>query len=142
VESTSGNRPPGAAAPRILVVEDEFLIAMEMEAMLIDGGFRVIGPVATVAAALAIIEKERPDAAVLDVSLRGERVTPVAKVLQAMRVPFALASAYDQGELNTDAALSGAPNIGKPTMAARLFSVLRDILDRGGIPHPQSQGTK
>jgi DNA-binding NtrC family response regulator len=133
VGSSSGNEPDGTVAHRILVVEDEFLIALEMKAMLIDGGFRVIGPVATVAAALAIIEKEPPDAAVLDVSLRGERVTPVAKVLQAMEVPFVLASAYNQAELNTDATLSGVPNIGKPTMAARLFSLLRDILDRGGI---------
>jgi DNA-binding response OmpR family regulator len=142
VESTAGNGPPGAAVSRILVVEDEFLIAMEMEAMLIDGGFRVIGPVATVAAALAIIEKEPPDAAVLDVSLRGERVTPVASVLRAMSVPFVLASAFDPGELNKDAALAGVLNIGKPAVAGFLLKALRDILDRGGISHPQSQGAK
>jgi two-component system, response regulator PdtaR len=122
--------PDGAVGPKVLVVEDEFLIAMEMELMLIDGGFRVIGPVATVAAALAIIEKQPPDAAVLDVSLRGERVSPVAEVLRAMEVPFVLASAFGPADLSTDAALAGALNVGKPTMPARLFSALRDVLDR------------
>jgi DNA-binding response OmpR family regulator len=122
--------PDGAVGPKVLVVEDEFLIAMEMELMLIDGGFRVIGPVATVAAALAIIEKQPPDAAVLDVSLRGERVSPVAEVLRAMEVPFVLASAFGPADLSTDAALAGALNVGKPTMPARLFSALRDVLAR------------
>ena len=127
--SPSGKRPDTTVARQVLVVEDEFLIAMELEQILTDAGFRVIGPVATVAAALAIIEKQRPDLAVLDVNLRGERVTPVAKALQVMNVPFVLASAYERADLVMDAPLAGTLNVGKPTMPAVLCRALRDILD-------------
>jgi DNA-binding response OmpR family regulator len=79
---------------RVLVVEDEFLIAMDLAGLLQGAGFGVAGPVSSVAAALDCIHAERPDAAILDVSLRGERVTAVAEVLSAIRVPFVLASAH------------------------------------------------
>jgi DNA-binding response OmpR family regulator len=55
-----------------LLEEDEFLIAMELCAVLERGGFEIIGPVPTVSAALRRLQTERPGAAVLDVSLRGE----------------------------------------------------------------------
>ncbi len=63
--------------PRILVVEDEFLIAMELDMTLRSAGYQVLGPVTTVTAALELLRAERPDAAVLDVDLEGEWVTPV-----------------------------------------------------------------
>jgi DNA-binding response OmpR family regulator len=112
-----------------LCVEDEILIAMELELVLTEAGFGVIGPVPTVAAALALLAGRRPDAAVLDVNLRGERVTPVAEALRAMAVPFVLTSAYGGAELASDAALAGARNVGKPTKPALLLDALRDLLD-------------
>ena len=121
---------PGGPTPRqILVVEDETLIAMELEDALTEGGFGVIGPVPDVAAALAVLARRRPDAAVLDVHLRGERVTPVAEALKAMGVPFVLTSAYGREELASDAALAGSRNIGKPTTLAVLLGALGDLLD-------------
>jgi DNA-binding response OmpR family regulator len=110
-------------------VEDETLIAMELELALTEAGFEVIGPVPEVAAALALLACRRPDAAVLDVHLRGERVTPVAEVLLAMGVPFVVTSAYGVEELALDAALAGARNLGKPTRLAVLLRALRDLLD-------------
>jgi DNA-binding response OmpR family regulator len=109
-----------------LVVEDEFLIAMELDAVLKKGGFEVLGPVSSVAAALSLIQAERPDAAVLDVSLRGERVTPVAEVLLANKVPFVLASAYLPEDLAAEPALSNARTLGKPTPPAALIAVMDD----------------
>jgi CheY-like chemotaxis protein len=114
-------RPPHG--PLVLVVEDEFLLALELELLLERHGYRVLGPAATVAEALRLLEGGRPDAALLDVNLKGEMVTPVAEALRARGVPFVLASAYDRPEL-TALALAGAPNVGKPTDDRRLLAAL------------------
>jgi DNA-binding NarL/FixJ family response regulator len=122
--------PETTSAPRlfhVLVVEDEFLIAIELARILKDGGFEVVGPVSTVGAALHRIQLRRPDAAVLDVSLRrGERVTRVAEVLLSMGVPFVLASAYVPADLAAEPALSTARNLGKPTPPAALLATMRE----------------
>ena len=112
--------PPG---PLVLVVEDEALIAMDLEHTLGRHGFRVLGPATTVAAALRLLDGEAPDVALLDVNLRGEMVTPVAEVLRARGVPFVLASAYDAAQLTAEV-LAGAPNVGKPVNVRRLLAVL------------------
>ena len=88
----------------------------------------MIGPAPSVAVALALIENQRPDAAVLDVSLRGEEVTPVAQALRAMEVPFVLASAFSAADLDGNEALAGAQNLGKPTRIKRLLSALKNLL--------------
>ena len=78
----------------VLVVEDEFLIAMHLELLLQQHGWRVLGPAATVAEALRLLSGQTPDVALLDLNLRGELATPVAEELQARGVPFVLVSAY------------------------------------------------
>ena len=65
----------------VLIVEDETLIAMDLQDMLEDAGYRVIGPVGSVAAALQLLGSERPDLALLDVNLGGENVFKVASEL-------------------------------------------------------------
>jgi CheY-like chemotaxis protein len=116
--------PPQPAGRLVLVVEDEFLIAMDLELLLRRHGWRVLGPAATVAAALRLLRQgDTPDVALLDVNLRGELVTPVAEELRARGVPFMLASAYDRlGP--AAAALAGALNVGKPTDERRLLAAL------------------
>ncbi len=79
---------------RVLVVEDEALVAMLVEDALLDAGASVIGPAATVAEALALLERESPEAAVLDLNLAGETSTPVADALAARGVPFVVATGY------------------------------------------------
>ena len=79
---------------RILVVEDEALVAMLVEDALLDAGAIVIGPVATVAEALSLLQREKPDVAVLDLNLAGETSTPVADALVTMGVPFVVATGY------------------------------------------------
>ena len=118
---TRGDRPRGRL---VLVVEDEFLIAWDLEQLLERHGWRVLGPAATVAQALHLLDGgSQPAVALLDVNLRGELVTPVAAVLRARGVPFVLASAYDRLDLVAPA-LAGAPNVGKPTDEARLLAAL------------------
>lgn len=79
---------------RILVVEDEALVAMLVEDALLDAGALVIGPAATVAEALALLDLETPDAAVLDLNLAGETSTPVADALALRSIPFVVATGY------------------------------------------------
>ena len=114
--------------PQILVVEDEFLIAMELDITLRRAGYQVLGPLSSVSAALGLLRAERPDAAVLDVNLAGEWITPVAEVLRAMSVPFILASGYGAADLHAVPVLWGAVNIGKPARFALLLKELGDVL--------------
>jgi two-component system, response regulator PdtaR len=128
----SGVPPPDGRL--VLVVEDEFLIALDLEQLLRRHGWRVLGPAATVAAALRLLRGAMPDVALLDVNLGGELVTPVAAELRARGVPFVLASAYDRLGLLRDAVLAAAPNVGKPTDERRLLAALARALARALAP--------
>ncbi len=108
----------------VLVVEDEFTIAMDLQNMLETHDWRVIGPVANVQGALRLLEKELPSVALLDVNLGNELVTPVAKFLKRHDVPFALASAYEKAEQIGGNILAGAPNVGKPAVEQSLLATL------------------
>jgi DNA-binding NtrC family response regulator len=112
---------------RILVVEDEFLIAMELTATLEAHGFVVIGPVGTVDDALELLQRERPEAVILDLNLRGRPAIPVAKLLRELDLPFVIASAYSHMDLPQNDALQGAVNVGKPTNSATLIEILHRI---------------
>jgi DNA-binding response OmpR family regulator len=83
---------------RILVVEDEALIAMLIEDGLLDAGAKVVGPAATVGEAMQLIDQAASDggldAAVLDINLEGNAVSPVADKLAALGVPFVFATGY------------------------------------------------
>ncbi|RWE79623.1 response regulator [Mesorhizobium sp.] len=111
----------------VLIVEDEFLIAMDLQSMLERRGWRVIGPVASVGAASRLLERERPSVALLDVNLGNELVTPVAEQLTSLGIRFAVASAYDRPELIGGAVLAEAPNVGKPAQERRLLAVLGEL---------------
>ena len=101
---------------------------MELDATLRSAGFQVLGPAANVSAALKLLRADRPDAAILDVNLAGEWVTPVAEVLRAMFVPFILASGYGAADLHVEPVLRGAVNVGKPSRSELLLKELRDVL--------------
>jgi len=79
---------------RILVVEDEMLIAVTIEDALMELGCEIVGPVASLDAALDLAGREMLDGAILDVTIRGGTVFPVAEKLLARRIPFVLASGY------------------------------------------------
>ncbi len=102
---------------------------MDLDGLLREAGFQVLGPDASVADALDRIAMDRPDAAVLDVSLRGERVTPVAEALRLLKVPFVLTSAYGADDLAGEPSLAMARNLGKPTSANDLVQALRQLLE-------------
>jgi len=114
------------AGRRVLVVEDEMLVAWLLEDMLVDLGCMVIGPAASVNQALAIIEANAVDVAVLDVNLNGEMSYPIADALAACGVPFVFVTGYDK-----DRMLSGYqafPMLQKPFHRAELSATLARLL--------------
>lgn len=123
-----------AASPAILILEDEPLILMEMSYAVEDEGARPVG-VSTVERALSAIEEDRPDAAILDVTLgRGSTCEPVATRLRELGVPFLVHSGdlLRQGEL---IARIGAQVIPKPAdsghVAERAMALVADRLAAG-----------
>lgn len=116
------------AGCRILIVEDNFLLAMEIEGVLRGHGCVVLGPAGTIEHALALLERETdPDAAVLDVDLQGRRVTPVAAALLARAVPFLLVTGYADLQL-ADPELQGRPRLDKPVSGPELLRALDQLL--------------
>jgi CheY-like chemotaxis protein len=111
---------------RVLVVEDEMIVAWLLEDMLADFGCVVVGPAARVEQALAVIDAEAIDAAVLDVNLNGQKSYPVADALAARGVPFVFSTGYDKGRL-----LDGYrsfPVLQKPYQRAELGDTLAKLL--------------
>lgn len=87
---------------RILVVEDEYLLAQDLLMELEDAGAIVIGPEASVGCALTRISEEaRIDAVVLDLNLGGESAFPVADALIAKNIPFVFATGYEDKAVNS-----------------------------------------
>ena len=87
---------------RILVVEDEILIALELRDELLDAGAQVIGPALSVPAALRLIEEKKPTAAILDVWLGTEDSLVIVHRLEALGVPFVLHTGHFTGGLPRD----------------------------------------
>lgn len=110
----------------ILLVEDEALIGFEAKLLLEQAGYRVIGPLPTVKAALSLLETTTPDLALLDVNLNGTRVTPVAELLQEKRVPYALLTGYT-ADFFEEPALRRAVLLRKPFEEGEVLSVLRGL---------------
>ena len=81
---------------RIMVVEDDYLVALALSAVLEDAGAHVVGPVASAQEAVALLEegREAVDAAVLDVDLNGEKLYPVADALALRDIRFIFATGY------------------------------------------------
>jgi CheY-like chemotaxis protein len=107
---------------RVLVVEDEALVAMLVEDALLDAGAEVMGPVATVAEALLLLKGQLPEAAVLDLNLAGETSTPVADELARRGVPFVVATGYGADGLPPGHA--NVPVLAKPYDPADLTAAL------------------
>ena len=88
------------AGCRILVVEDEYMLAEELSYELEQAGAVVVGPAASVARALALSGAETSlDGAILDINLGGARIDPVADALASRAVPFVFVTGYDRSGL-------------------------------------------
>jgi CheY-like chemotaxis protein len=115
------------AGHSILLVEDERLIALDVEDMLRGWGCRIAGSVATEEAALDVIAENPPDAAILDVHLRSGTSERIAAALKASQRPFVVLTAYQASHLT--GLLRDAPVLRKPVEENRLAQVLSELLD-------------
>jgi len=113
-------------AQTILIVEDEAIVGLDLAMQLEDEGYECLGPVGTVEEALALLEEQPPDLAVLDANLDGATSAPVAERLQAMQRPFVYVSGY--GERGALEQLPEAPLISKPLKFDRLATLIRELL--------------
>ena len=114
---------------RILVVEDEYLIAMNLQDGLENVGSVVLGPVPSVEKAIKKIESEpHIDAAVLDVNLGGALAYPVADMLVARKIPFVFTSGYEDATLRSR--YSGVKNCPKPYLFQAIEEALVEAMSR------------
>ncbi len=120
---------PSLSGRRILVVEDERLIALDIQDILEGWGCTVLGPVATTTAALGLIGDDCPDAAILDVHLNGETSEPVGDALRACERPFLVMTAYQRKDLT--GVLRDARLLSKPVDEKKLRQELSALLDGG-----------
>jgi DNA-binding response OmpR family regulator len=87
---------------RVMVVEDELLVAMMIEDILLEQECEIVGPYTTLADALAAAKDQTMDVALLDVNLHGEKIYPVARALAERGVPFLLLSGYGADAIPAD----------------------------------------
>jgi CheY-like chemotaxis protein len=114
---------------RILVVEDEYLIAMNLQDGLENAGSVVLGPVPSVEKAIKKIESEpHIDAAVLDVNLGGALAYPVADLLVARKIPFVFTSGYEDNVLRSR--YPGVKNCPKPYLFQAIEEALVEAMSR------------
>lgn len=108
---------------RVLVVEDEMIVAMLVEDILDELGFEVAATCTHLDQALKLAASEQVDFVILDVNLDGKRSFPVADILRARKIPFVFATGYGAKVLEADYA--DVPTLAKPFMIGDLQQVLQ-----------------
>ncbi len=124
-ESTPVYRPglavedsPALRDQRVLVVEDEAVVAMELTRVLTAAGAKVVGPVGTIEEALNLLDDQPIDRALLDVNLGGRLITPVANALTRRRIPFVYLTGYQEPDVDD------GPILRKPVATSALLGAL------------------
>ncbi len=112
---------------RVLIVEDEPIIASDMASTLAAAGFDVVGPAGDVARALALIERPGCDAAVLDVNLRSGTSEFLARKLASARTPFVVVTGYSIAQLPH--AFQGAPLLTKSLKQHALEATVKECIE-------------
>ena len=117
-----------SASETIFVVEDEMMVALLLESMLEELGFRVLGPVGTLEEALEVSKYGNFDAAILDVNINGARIYPVAEALSRRGKPFLFATGY--GHSGLPPSYGKCPVLQKPYPIENLQNALRRVLEK------------
>jgi PAS domain S-box-containing protein len=128
-DATPTPRGPGEVrgGRRVLIVEDEALIAMDMEAQLTAAGWDVIGPAGTIDEALALIDATSFDVALVDANVRGRPVGEIALALQARGIPFTFATGYGRSALPNG--FRDSPLLSKPFAPDALTAAATAMLE-------------
>ena len=112
---------------RVLIVEDESLLAMMVEDVLTDAGWTIAASVASIPEALDAVQRGGFDVALLDVNLAGQEVFPVADAVLARGVPLVFATGYGSNGIRED--LRHLPVIAKPFSPGQLLHGLSTVVD-------------
>lgn len=112
---------------KILLVEDEYVIASDLKRILSNLGAEILGPAPTIAAAEKLLAANpQPDAAILDINVRGVLVYPIAEILVTRGVPFAFVTGYSFDIVPVE--FASAPHCEKPVTARNVEAAVRDCL--------------
>ena len=115
-----------SANPSVLVVEDEALIAMDLQALLEDAGYRVLGPANSIASAMALLDGNEPDVALLDVNLGRSDVFGVANELANRNTKLIFLTGHTAQKLPE--AHRHRPLVAKPYLPHVLLQAVRQVL--------------
>ncbi|HSF23046.1 MAG TPA: response regulator [Blastocatellia bacterium] len=111
---------------RILVIEDELLLALCVGEALEEQGCEVIGPATSVRQGLNLVETTAVNGAILDINLNGELVYPVAKALMDRNIPFLFTTGYSS--LDVPSSFRSVPRLDKPVEPGLFIQVLEKIV--------------
>jgi DNA-binding response OmpR family regulator len=115
-----------AREARILIIEDQPMLAYALEEVLVEAGFEIAGVAGRLELALAMIEGSNCDAALVDANLAGVSAGPAAAALSARAIPFLVVSGYSPDQ--QQGAFSGARFVQKPCRPDELIPALRGLL--------------
>ena len=113
---------------RVLIVEDEPLVAADIQTILVDAGFQISGVATRLSKALSLIETVACDVAIVDANLCGSSTGPAAAALAARGLPFIVLSGYTHGQLQSE--FSSGSFVQKPYRTGELVDRLRAILSK------------
>jgi PAS domain S-box-containing protein len=131
-EFAGGPRREISGGKKILVIEDETLVAMEIESQLVEAGHEVVGPAMTNADARRLIAEAAFDVALVDGNLDGHPAYEIAADLAGRKIPFAFATGY--GREGLPSAFQNVPVLSKPFSGDRLLHVVRILLAEADDP--------
>lgn len=120
------NGPGNLSGLRVLVVEDNLLLAEVISDVLESYGCSVVGPIPDLEAGLALVREVDLDGAVLDINLRGESCFPIAAELAARGVPYLFLTGYDNSRI-VPPEHRGAERLSKPVDPAGLSAAIAEL---------------
>jgi PAS domain S-box-containing protein len=119
---------------RILVVEDEALVALQLQSDLEQAGHQVVGPARSLNQGLILASREKIHAALLDVRLGSETSEAIAEQLIERNIPFAFATGYADSNMLPEH-LRAAPKLSKPYVSTEIRKVVDSLMARAGASH-------
>jgi CheY-like chemotaxis protein len=122
-------QPAKSAGCRILVVEDEALVALQLQEDLESDGHHVVGPARCLEQGISLALNEDIDAALIDVSLGRDTSTPIADQLLARKIPFAFATGYADGTMLPEH-LRKVPRLSKPYALADVRRLVESLISQ------------
>ena len=111
---------------RVLIIEDEPIIALSLEDLLIDAGFQIAGVAARLEKALSLIESGTCDVAIVDANLAGVSASPAAIALASRGLPFIVMSGYSPEQMQGE--FPDALFIQKPCRPEQIIETLTTLL--------------